>query len=69
MLVEKRMSSFHTDFEPDDIDRFTYNEVRSGNKLLVVCTCNDCGASKVVSFDGTLNEWEQNHDCRMTTVS
>jgi len=52
--------------QPYDPDRFTYNEVRPQKSVRIICTCNYCGASKVVShFDGSLENWEENHDCEI----
>jgi hypothetical protein len=48
-----------------DPDRFTYNEVRTEKSTLIVCTCNQCGAAKVVAgFSDSLIKWEEGHQCR-----
>lgn len=44
--------------------RFTHTEERFGKRIMIVSTCNDCGAANVVSpYDGSLEEWERNHEC------
>ena len=53
-----------TQYEPG---RFTLKEIRTEKTTLIVCTCNDCGAAKVVShFDGSLERWERDHQCVIT---
>lgn len=47
-------------------DKFTYNELRVDRTVLIVMTCNCCGAAKLVShFDGSLEEWEHDHKCEV----
>jgi len=47
-----------------DTERFTYNEVRTEKSTLIVCTCNECGAAKVVTgFTESLTKWEEGHKC------
>jgi hypothetical protein len=49
-------------------DRFTYKELRLDESVFIVTTCKRCGASQIVSeFDGSLEEWEREHSCRMKT--
>lgn len=51
-FVENPPASFRVELE------------RAGNRLLLRCTCEKCGASKLVSYsDGSLAEWEREHKC------
>jgi len=48
-----------------DRDRFTYAEVRTEKTVLILSTCKDCGACKLVShFDLSLEDWERDHVCQ-----
>lgn len=39
--------------------------VRTGSRLMICSTCLKCGESKVVSSaDGSLDGWEEGHQCR-----
>ncbi len=49
---------------PAESSTFTHMPVKTEARLLIVSTCQKCGASKLVSsFDGSLQRWEDGHKC------
>jgi hypothetical protein len=50
--------------------RFTHTEERFGKRILIVSTCNECGAANIVSrYDGSLEAWERNHKCEKRAMA
>lgn len=44
---------------------FRYELKKVGNRLMIEGKCLYCGATQLVSaFDGSLSQWEEQHDCR-----
>lgn len=48
-------------------DQFTQVGIIADTRMMIVSTCTECGASKIVStYDGSLEQWQNEHQCEKT---
>ena len=48
----------------EPLQSFEYELIRRDSQLAIKSTCVRCGASTIGSFDGSLKQWECEHDCK-----